>query len=142
MKACSSCFEEKSDSDFYRDPRTKRGLYTECKSCHSARCNRRNRDPRIRDRWSEPLVRELRDEQEGRCAICREPLRLGHGDGNLDHDHSAGKVRGILCRNCNLAIGLLKDSPATCRLAAEYLERGGCKEALGIEDRLDQLQRA
>lgn len=40
---------------------------------------------------------------------------------HLDHDHSTGLFRGWLCSNCNLAIGLLRDSAETCIAAARYL---------------------
>jgi len=56
--------------------------------------------------------------QGGLCAIC------GEGDKPLcvDHSHDSGMVRGILCKQCNAAIGLLGDSSACLRRAAEYLE--------------------
>ena len=66
--------------------------------------------------------------QNGRCLICDDPVRMkGVGKtktdiAHLDHDHSTGKVRGILCQNCNVAIGLLRDNPDLLRAAAEYLE--------------------
>ncbi|MGK2948022.1 MAG: endonuclease domain-containing protein, partial [Acidimicrobiales bacterium] len=46
----------------------------------------------------------------------------------VDHDHRTGAVRGLLCGPCNRAIGLLRDSPVVCRLAAEYL-RGSVRGA-------------
>ena len=67
-------------------------------------------------------------EQGGCCAICGEPPSgentRAHWGGKLcvDHDHDTGKVRGLLCNDCNLAVGYGK-SPATLRAAAEYLER-------------------
>lgn len=51
------------------------------------------------------------------CAICTTEKQLVG-----DHDHVTGKPRGILCRNCNLAIGNLFDSPTLLRKAAQYLE--------------------
>jgi len=41
----------------------------------------------------------------------------------IDHDHATGQIRGLLCNNCNRAIGLLKDNPQTLRQAAAYLDR-------------------
>ena len=66
--------------------------------------------------------------QRGLCAICgEEPTRTGspaHWDGKLciDHDHNTGRVRGLLCNDCNL---LLKKhfTPERLRAAADYLER-------------------
>jgi Autographiviridae endonuclease VII len=49
----------------------------------------------------------LLDAQGGRCAICEE---LFTKTPNVDHDHKSGKVRGILCRRCNLAMAAF-DSP-------------------------------
>ncbi len=40
----------------------------------------------------------------------------------LDHDHKTGKFRGMLCRNCNVALGKFKDSPAILEKAIEYLK--------------------
>lgn len=51
------------------------------------------------------------------CAICG-----AESDLVGDHDHGTGKPRGILCRNCNLAIGNMRDDPERLRRAAEYLE--------------------
>lgn len=42
---------------------------------------------------------------------------------SVDHDHISGHVRGLLCRNCNSAIGLLRDDPELIRRAANYVER-------------------
>jgi hypothetical protein len=54
-----------------------------------------------------------------RCAICgRKLTRLNMA---LDHDHKTGKVRGILCKTCNLALGYLRDNPKTAEQAARYL---------------------
>jgi len=60
---------------------------------------------------------KMTDKQNGQCAIC------GRGDKKLqvDHDHSTGTVRGLLCGGCNLGIGHLCDSPDLLQKAAGYL---------------------
>jgi uncharacterized membrane protein YqiK len=69
---------------------------------------------------------KMLDAHGHKCAIC------GYSDKSqpkffpmVDHDHESGKVRGILCSNCNMAIGKMKDNPELLKRAAEYLERGG-----------------
>jgi hypothetical protein len=69
------------------------------------------------------------DEQNGCCAVCGETETEIHPrSGRLrrlavDHCHKTGKVRGLLCNNCNRAIGLLKDDPTVLRSAINYLEK-------------------
>jgi len=46
---------------------------------------------------------------------------MGYG-WHVDHNHTTGKVRGILCQQCNQAIGLFKDNIFIIEKAAEYLE--------------------
>jgi hypothetical protein len=41
---------------------------------------------------------------------------------SVDHDHTSGKVRGLLCASCNFAIGNMGDDPDKLRAAANYLE--------------------
>lgn len=60
--------------------------------------------------------------QGNRCAICRTLLPGGHGT-HTDHDHSTGKVRGLLCAGCNIGLGGFKDSQEALSLAIQYLER-------------------
>jgi hypothetical protein len=55
------------------------------------------------------------------CAIC-ESDDWGHKGPMIDHCHSSGRVRGVLCHSCNVGIGHLRDNPATLRSAAAYLE--------------------
>lgn len=69
----------------------------------------------------------MMDEQAWKCAICKDfgfKMRDNHISGlNLDHFHSTGKVRGLLCHNCNRGLGLFQDNPEYLRQAALYLEK-------------------
>lgn len=64
--------------------------------------------------------------QDGLCAICRKPeTTVSNGKVralSVDHDHATGRIRGLLCQRCNLAIGNLDDSPDRARAVAHYLE--------------------
>ncbi len=65
-------------------------------------------------------VSRLIEDQGGLCGGCSDPLTTVVA---IDHNHSTGAVRGALCRNCNLALGLLADSPERLRALAVYVER-------------------
>lgn len=69
----------------------------------------------------------MKASQGGVCAICKKTTNWERKKGELviDHDHKSGKVRGLLCHPCNTAIGMMADSPARLRAAAEYVERAG-----------------
>lgn len=71
------------------------------------------------------------EEQEGKCKICdKRPTGKGIGGRlHVDHDHETGVYRGLLCNNCNLALGNLQDSSELLRKAADYLDRsvGRCQ---------------
>ena len=65
------------------------------------------------------------EKQAGVCAVCLRPAVGGRNSAarlNVDHDHNTGRVRGLLCTNCNTAIGLMLDSPDRLLAAARYLE--------------------
>ena len=68
------------------------------------------------------IFNQMRESQQYRCAIC------GTGEDSLkkklviDHCHNTGKVRKLLCTNCNVAIGMFKESPRIMFLAMEYLK--------------------
>lgn len=61
--------------------------------------------------------------QDGACAICQtqNPSRGRTLGWFVDHDHKTRLVRGILCNNCNRAIGLMKDDPSILERAVAYL---------------------
>ena len=63
--------------------------------------------------------------QKGRCAICKKTV----GDAlRVDHDHETGKIRALLCNNCNTAIGLLEENTETLANAIEYLKQHNQKK--------------
>lgn len=78
----------------------------------------RRRNTRLKSRYGITLdqYNAMLQEQCGLCAICKKP-----GDLAVDHCHVTGRVRGLLHRTCNTALGLLQDSPEFLDNAAAYL---------------------
>jgi len=65
---------------------------------------------------------EMLKEQEGACAICKEPISITQFGHAIDHNHTTGRVRALLCQRCNTGLGSFKDSVAILRAAADYLD--------------------
>lgn len=71
----------------------------------------------------------MAERQDFLCILCeQEPERRNTKDGRehldgfvIDHDHQTGKVRGLLCYNCNVGLGMLQDSPQLLEKAARYV---------------------
>lgn len=81
---------------------------------------------------------EILSEQNFACAICESETtysrgykHVAKGESNfmVDHCHTTGKVRGLLCGLCNRALGLFRDNPESCERAAEYLRRSQSEES-------------
>lgn len=60
---------------------------------------------------------DLAVNQEAKCAICGDKTKLC-----VDHNHATGKVRGLLCRKCNAALGLFGDSALNLLRASAYVK--------------------
>jgi hypothetical protein len=61
-------------------------------------------------------------EQDGKCAICARPeAESVRGRLAVDHMHCSGKVRSLLCHQCNSGIGMLQDDPSVIYAAAKYV---------------------
>lgn len=68
------------------------------------------------------------DAQGWRCAICNSMETTKDKDGGprsmpVDHDHSTGKIRALLCTQCNRGLGMFTDSIEKLRAATAYLEK-------------------
>lgn len=71
-------------------------------------------------------VKKMYEDRNSRCDICGGGGFTMKDSHNMklvvDHCHATGKVRGLLCHNCNRALGLLQDSKESLKRALEYLE--------------------
>ncbi|RZI60704.1 MAG: hypothetical protein EOP14_00145 [Pseudomonas sp.] len=66
--------------------------------------------------------------QEGKCEVCAVEMAPRGKQKNsvcVDHNHSTGEVRGLLCRDCNRGLGVFRDNPTLLEAAAKYLRDKG-----------------
>jgi hypothetical protein len=63
----------------------------------------------------------LGKQQKWRCKICQS--RLTGRTCHVDHCHTTGVVRGVLCNTCNPGLGFFRDDPRLLRRAADYIEK-------------------
>ena len=124
-KQCTRCKECKPRTEFHRASRSKDGLHSYCKECvrlwNKARKDSGERQTYLLARKYGLTLQEykkLLERSGGLCDICGEACKP-----NVDHNHNTGQARGILCRACNTALGLFKESPRTLLAAVRYLER-------------------
>jgi hypothetical protein len=130
MRTCINCKESKSPADFYVRNKVKGHLSSTCKECDKARAKKRHLENPDRTKNND-LMRtygitleehtRMFEEQNGVCYLCKKP-----GDGRwkklcVDHDHETGKVRKLLCRSCNTALGQVGDSVDLLKSMIEYL---------------------
>lgn len=148
-KLCARCDQLVRLPSFRPEPRMMTGLTSYCKPCRSAhtkelyhknpeRSRALNRE-RMQRNYS-PVKRRVQvmqmlygvtpDQyaglllaQDGRCAICATGTPGGRGNWHVDHDHDSGKVRGLLCTNCNVGLGMFKDDIERMRAAIAYLDK-------------------
>lgn len=66
-------------------------------------------------------VEKLLAAQEGKCALCGRAITLRSS--KLDHCHRTMRVRGLLCNNCNIGLGVFRDDPDLLNKAIDYLRR-------------------
>ncbi|WP_030812714.1 endonuclease VII domain-containing protein [Streptomyces sp. NRRL F-2799] len=119
-KRCRGCGEVKPHSEWHG----KGGrLASRCKSCRAIT------RPAEHLKGKYGLTVAERDAmiaaQRGLCVICLNAPAV-----HVDHCHKTGRVRGVLCFNCNSAIGKLGDDPEAVRRAAAYLEGNSWKPIL------------
>lgn len=134
FKTCPACKESKPHGDFNKSIARADGLQTECRICKASRDKKyheKNRD-KIIERKSRPENRlnrkakqygissqELSDliiSSSGLCQICKEKPGT-----HIDHCHETNKVRGILCTQCNVGLGMFRDNPKFLQSAGNYL---------------------
>lgn len=101
------------------------------KSQNTYRCRQCRRDFKRRDKYkiSDDCFRRLLRDQKGLCAICNKkesyfmPKSNRIRELSIDHCHKTGKIRGLLCSQCNIGIGKFQESTEYLLSAIEYLKK-------------------
>lgn len=156
MKRCGRCGELKPFAEFKRAPRNRDGLTLWCVECkadydrefrstpyHKAKKQEQHRRKKLARYGMTPEdYEEMRESQEGLCAICKKPPSYkppAHGL-VVDHDHRTGYVRGLLCFKCNAGLGSFNDDFMLLHEAKEYLlESAMDQEFFAEEPQFDPL---
>jgi len=126
-KTCSSCEEEKPLSDFWKKGNK---LCSACKTCTAQR-NKQWRDSnkeKLRDTAYKSKFGISLEEYEAKleaqnycCAICNTPQDSFSMRFAVDHNHTTGAVRGLLCGQCNVAVGMTKEDITILTNMISYL---------------------
>lgn len=163
-KVCLKCNIEKDSGEFHADNRTPGKRKAKCKKCENERNviwyhslpedKKEKRLKRIRKSLRENYEKikwdslkskyginkedydRMFEAQEGKCAICSISKDRLH----VDHCHDTGIVRGLLCSNCNCAIGSLKHSTYRMKLAIEYIEKSQRKNDSPTKEYYESLR--
>ena len=131
IKRCPKCKEEKDFTLFYKCKTSKNNTSPYCKVCSNLRTTsyaRNNKDKipttgySLKRRYgitSEEYL-TLLEQQKNVCKICGLFCSTGRALA-VDHNHTSGKVRGLLCSSCNTGLGQFKDNINLLKKAMEYL---------------------
>ena len=147
---CSVCKQEKPREQFFKNKSKACGISAACKPCHLEQrriyvregrkfdenfrpkyrhkedyYNRLNKEKNLKRKYGLTVLEfdKMRMIQQFKCAICsKHETELGEIL-HVDHDHNTGKVRGLLCLNCNHGIGMLKDNLINMQNAVKYLTK-------------------
>ena len=142
LRRCTRCKEEKSLNDFGKRKFNRDGRETICRTCiaaEQAEYRRKHPDRIVAYRKKAAVgtnnarlkrlygidtddYKKLTLAQSSCCAICKIPSSDLKKAFDVDHDHETGRVRGLLCNNCNRGIGHLKDSVEILASAIAYLK--------------------
>jgi hypothetical protein len=135
MYKCKKCGENKPLTDYYKTKDRKSGHKTICKECIKADPLSETRKAYMREYGKEYHLKKTYDltqeeynnklkEQNHKCDICGiDAVEAPKQKLFVDHCHDTNKIRGLLCHNCNVSIGLLKESINTLTKAIAYLDK-------------------
>lgn len=132
MKTCFSCKQELSLDSFYLRKTRVNQSQSECKECTRVRRAKwwkseagklSSQNTKLKRRFGITLQQfnEMLSERNNQCQICgAKESCLGHSLA-VDHCHTTGQIRGLLCKACNVGLGNFKDNTKFLQAAIQYL---------------------
>ena len=126
LKRCKKCGEMKNESDFHHNPRMIDRRQSWCKQCTAK--EDRNRSLLKNFSITRNKYNKMLELQNNVCLICGKPETHINNNGKInllsvDHCHKTGKIRGLLCRRCNLTLGAINEDIKILKAAIIYLEK-------------------
>lgn len=121
LKTCSKCKKTfPATLEYFHRNHGK--LRSSCKSCE----RKRRRAQHLKSLYNIDCSEygKLLAKQGYKCAICDKKLKKSKKEGKhaaVDHCHKTGKIRGILCHQCNRGLGMLGDTLCQLKKAVKYL---------------------
>jgi len=129
QKLCTACQQFKSLDFFNKNKDGKFGKHSICKKCNSERNRYRyaNGDSyavRLKKLYglSVDEYKQMYSEANGKCQVCNISEDKLNKRLSVDHCHTTGKVRGLLCSKCNTALGQLDDDLNKISALYSYLQ--------------------
>lgn len=116
LKKCSGCKENKTLDNFHKHVGRKHGVTEYCKKCRNLRIVSK------RYNLTEQEFLNLFETRNYKCDICGTSKDENKKGLAVDHCHKTGKIRGLLCGNCNNGIGRFKDNIQILENAVKYLK--------------------
>ena len=133
-KTCTKCGITKDIEEFYKrgGKQSPDSRKNHCKDCDKKRVSKsywedpsKSRNNDLKRLYGITLneYNQMLLNQNNQCAICNATDPGGkHGKFMVDHCHSTGKVRGLLCKRCNIALGEVRDNPYILQSMIKYLK--------------------
>jgi hypothetical protein len=131
-KVCRHCSELKQLEDYPKNKEMRDGRSSYCKPCASYRAKvwkqnnqYRAKEQELQNKYGISLAdyKAIYKEQKGRCKICGvEEENVPRKKLFVDHNHTTGVVRGLLCHHCNAGLGHFMDNQTLLLNAADYLK--------------------
>lgn len=135
-RICPRCKVAKEEKEFGKDSAKAKGISSWCKLCkktwrtqwrkdnpEKAKAQDFKNDLKKNYGITPECYYEMFEKQKGLCACCGQSHESFKRGFHVDHDHTTGQVRGLLCTECNPGIGYFQESTERLEMAIAYLKK-------------------